>query len=166
MNVIHNTKVIVGDYQFADSLNKEVLHQLKYATNMGQTNVKASMFTGFNWLPDNRKFLNFKSFIHAEIKKHYDLYCEVTTFDFWANVYKKGDYAVNHEHVPVHLSFVYFVKAKWYDSPLIFTDSGKKIRPKEGRYVIFPGYLLHSVPMHRYNHDRITLSGNFIASLK
>ena len=172
LSVKHNAEIFVGDYQFAESLNQEILHQLQFAEDVGHTNVKA-FHTEWNWLPDNQKIKSFKSFILSEIEKHFRPGAQVNDnrhvgriVDFWGNVYKKGDYAVNHEHVPVHLSFVYFVKAKWYDSPLIFTDSGKKIRPKEGRYVIFPGYLLHSVPMHRYNHDRITLSGNFIASLK
>ena len=165
MNVACNAKVIVGDYKYADSLNKEVLHQLKYSDDYGHTNVKASLFTGWNWLPDNKKFLNFKSFIKAEIKIHYDPDYSVDNLDFWANVYKKGDYADKHDHLPVQFSFAYFVKAKWYDSPLIFSDSGKKIRPKEGRYIIFPSYLKHSVPKHRYNHERITLSGNYLLDI-
>ena len=52
------------------------------------------------------------------------------------------------------------MKSTWYDSPLVFTDSGKRIRPKEGRFVAFPAYLLHHVPKHRYKDPRITLSGN------
>ena len=76
------------------------------------------------------------------------------------HLYYKGDYAIPHCHRPNDFSFAYFVKAKWYDSPLIFVDSGKRIRPKEGRYVIFPAYLKHHVPKHRYNDTRITLSGN------
>ena len=81
--------------------------------------------------------------------------------NFWANVYKKGDYAQSHCHKPAAFSFAYFVKSKWYDSPLVFTESGKRIRPKEGTFVAFPAYLLHHVPKHRYNDTRITLSGNF-----
>ena len=82
----------------------------------------------------------------------------------WGNLYRKGDYAQSHSHKSFDYSFAYFVKAKWYDSPLIFDDSGKRIRPKEGRYVIFPGYLSHNVPKNRYNHERVTLSGNYLLS--
>ena len=46
MYVRHDAEVIVGDYHYADSLNKEVLHQLKYASDIGQTHVKASLHTG------------------------------------------------------------------------------------------------------------------------
>ena len=105
--------------------------------------------------------------ILTEIEKHYEpgRVCDGRIpgkiESFWGNVYRKGDYAQSHCHKPSNFSFAYFVKSKWYDSPLIFNDSGKRIRPKEGRYVIFPSYLLHSVPKHRYNHERITLSGNY-----
>ena len=168
MKVKHYAKIIVGDYQFAESLNQEVLYQLKFANDIGQTNVKASLHTCWNWLPNNQKFINFRSFILTEIEKHYEPASTIAgninggmITDFWGNVYRKGDYAQSHCHKPSMFSFAYFVKSKWYDSPLIFDDSGKRLRPKEGRYVIFPAYLLHSVPKHRYNHERITLSGNY-----
>ena len=167
MKIKHVAEIFVGDYQFADSLNQEVLHQLKYAKDHGQTNVKGSLHTGWDWLPDNQKFKNFKSFILNETQKRFDtrlIGCDQDSYgtmsNFWGNVYKKGDYAQTHSHLHYHYSFAYFVKAKWYDSPLVFTDSGKKVRPKEGRYVIFPAYLRHHVPKHRYNRERITLSGN------
>ena len=171
MKIKHNAEIIVGDYEFAESLNKEVLYQLKYATDIGHTNVKASMHTGWDWLPNNQKVKNFKSFILSEIERKYQpgarindsrSFGKITAF--WGNVYKKGDYAQSHCHKPDDFSFAYFVKAKWYDSPLVFTDSGKKIRPKEGRYVIFPSYLLHNVPKNRYNHERVTLSGNYLVN--
>ena len=168
MKVKHYAKIIVGDYQFAESLNQEVLYQLKFANDIGQTNVKASLHTCWNWLPNNQKFINFRSFILTEIEKHYEPASTIAgninggmITDFWGNVYRKGDYAQSHCHKPSICSFAYFVKSKWYDSPLIFDNSGKRLRPKEGRYVIFPSYLLHSVPKHRYNHERITLSGNY-----
>ena len=172
MKVKHSAKIIVGDYQFADSLNKEVLHQLKYATDIGHTNVKASMHTVWDWIPNNQKVKNFKSFILTEIEKKYRPgeqvggdRCVGKITCFWGNVYMKGDYAQSHNHKPNYFSFSYFVKSKWYDSPLIFDDSGKRLRPKEGRYVIFPSYLLHSVPKNRYNHERVTLSGNYVLNV-
>ena len=168
MKVKHNAEIIVRDYQFAESLNKEVLHQLQFAENVGHTNVKASLHTVWDWLPDNQKIKNFKSFITSEIENHFKPgnsgygkreYGKITVF--WGNVYRKGDYAGKHNHTPCQYSFVYFVKSKWYDSPLVFNVGREKIRPKEGRYIIFPSYLMHSVPKHRYNHERVTLSGNY-----
>jgi len=168
MKVRHCAEIIIGDYQFAESLNQEVLHQLKFARDIGHTNVKA-FHTVWDWLPDNQKVKNFKSFITSEIERKFSPGENVGSNrmlgrvkNLWGNVYKKDDFAQSHNHKPNVFSFAYFVKAKWYDSPLIFDDSGKRIRPKEGRYVIFPSYLLHSVPKNRYNHERVTLSGNYL----
>ena len=170
MKVTHNAEVLVGDYQFADKVKEQVLSCLNRCNPIPQdkSNVKASIHTEWEWEPDNITFRNLKGFVREEIERYWKpgstsgggrdrLKCG----NFWANVYEKGDYAQSHCHKPHHYSFAYFVKAKWYHAPLIFTDSGKRIRPKEGRFVAFPAYLMHHVPKHRYNDTRITLSGNF-----
>tara|TARA_R100001082_G_scaffold104525_1_gene75927 strand:- start:66 stop:593 length:528 start_codon:yes stop_codon:yes gene_type:complete len=169
MKVNHYAKILVGDYQFADKIKEQVFSCLKTCNPIPQnnSNVKASIHTEWDWEPDNITFRNLKSFIREEVEKYFSpgatsagsrnwIYCR----SFWANVYEKGDYAQSHCHKPFDFSFAYFVKSMWYYPPLVFTDSGKRIRPKEGRYVIFPSYLLHHVPKHRYNGVRITLSGN------
>tara|TARA_B100000686_G_scaffold342630_1_gene422153 strand:- start:741 stop:1280 length:540 start_codon:yes stop_codon:yes gene_type:complete len=171
MKVPHNAEVIVGDYQFSDQIKSEVLSLLKVCNSIpkNHSNVKCVLHTEWNWEPNNIKFRNLKAYIREEIEKKYrpgamsdgsriSLKCD----NFWANVYEKGDYAQPHEHKPFDYSFAYFVKAKWYYPSLVFTDSGKKIRPKEGRFVAFPAYLKHHVSKHRYNDTRITLSGNLI----
>ena len=171
MKVPHNAEVIVGDYQFADQIKSEVLSLLKVCNPIStdDSNVKASLHTEWNWEPDNITFRNLKEFIREEIERYFKpgamsggqrQYLKVG--NFWANVYKKDEYAQSHDHKPNDFSFAYFVKSKWYYSPLVFSDSGKRVRPKEGRFVAFPAYLLHHVPKHRYNDTRITLSGNLV----
>ena len=167
ISVKHKAVIIKGEYQFADKVKSEVLSLLRTANNIGHTNVKA-FHTNWNWEPDNITFRNLKAYIREEIEKHYKpgamssgVRNVIECNNFWGNVYKKGDYAQSHCHKPYDYSFAYFVKAKWYDSPLVFTDSKKRIRPKEGTFVAFPLYLEHHVPKHRYNDTRITLSGNF-----
>tara|TARA_S200000501_G_C20659276_1_gene671116 strand:+ start:250 stop:789 length:540 start_codon:yes stop_codon:yes gene_type:complete len=169
ISVKHKASIIKGEYQFADKVKSEVLSLLKVCNPIPQnnSNVKASIHTEWNWEPDNITFRNLKSYIIEEIEKHFKPGSRsggargyLREGRFWANVYKKGDYAQSHCHKPVAFSFAYFVKSKWYDSPLVFTDSGKRIRPKEGTFVAFPGYIMHHVPKHRYNDTRITLSGN------
>ena len=171
MKVKHYAEILVGDYQFADSLRKEVLSLLKVCNPISQdrSNVKASLHTGWNWEPDNIKFRNLKGFIREEIERYFKPGAmsdggryRLEYSNFWANVYEKGDYAYSHDHRTCQWSFAYFVKAKWYHSPLVFTHSGKRVRPKEGRFVAFPAYLKHYVPKHRYNDTRITLSANLV----
>ena len=170
ISVKHSAEVIVGDYQFHHNVMKEVhslLNKGVLPISRDDSNVKASIHTWWDWEPDNIIFRNLKNYIIAETERYFQpgamsdghrsrLYCR----NFWANVYEKGDYAESHCHKPWDFSFAYFVKAKWYDSPLIFTERGKRIRPKEGRFVAFPAYLMHHVPTHRYKDPRITLSGN------
>jgi hypothetical protein len=169
--VKHNAEILIGDYQFADKVKSQVLSLLDKdvdAIPQDNSNVKASLHTVWDWEPNNITFRNLKEFIKAEIERYYKpgamsgggrYYLVVG--NFWANVYEKGDYAQSHCHKPNDFSFAYFVKSNWYHSPLVFTDSGKKIRPKEGRFVAFPSYLKHHVPKHRYGGSRVTLSGNF-----
>ena len=171
MKIPHNAEVIVGDYQFSDQIKSEVLSLLKVCNPIPQnhSNVKASVHTEWDWEPDNLKFRNLKAYIREQVEKHFRPGARsdgsrswVKCHTFWANVYEKGDYAISHCHKPMDFSFAYFVKAKWYYPPLVFTHSGKRIRPKEGRYIIFPSYVKHHVPKHRYRDTRITLSGNLL----
>ena len=175
MKITHRADIIVDDYQFADTLNNEVrvlLDKGCMAIGRDRSNVKASVHTEWNWEPNNITFKNLKSYIINKIENKFapgklvsGVRWGVKFNDFWANVYEKGDYALSHCHIPYDYSFVYFVKTKWYYSPLVFSDSGKKVRPKEGRLVIFPSYLMHHVPVHRYNDYRITLSGNMATQI-
>ena len=169
MKVKHNALILIGDYQFADKVKSEVLSLLKGCNPIPQQeiNVIASIHTEWDWEPHNITFRNLKGFIREEIEREYKpgsrsggsrSWLKINSF--WANVYEKGDFAHSHCHKPHDFSFAYFVKAKWYYPPLVFTESGKRIHPKEGRYVIFPAYLKHHVPKQRYNNTRITLSGN------
>ena len=170
ISVKHKTDIIKGEYQFADKVKSEVLSLLKVCNPISQdySNVKASIHTEWNWESNNITFRNLKVYIREEIEKYFrpgamssGARFPIKCRDFWANVYKKGDYAQSHNHKSFDFSFAYFVKSKWYYPPLIFTYSGKRIRPKEGTFVAFPAYLMHHVPKQRYNDTRITLSGNF-----
>ena len=174
ISVKHKADIIKGEYQFADRVKSEVLSLLKVCNPIPQnnSNVKASIHTEWDWELDNITFRNLKAYIREEIEKYYKpggtssgTREYLIDKNFWANVYEKGDYAQSHDHKPYDYSFAYFVKSKWYYPPLVFSDSGKRIRPKEGTFVAFPAYLMHHVPQHRYNDTRITLSGNFTIDL-
>ena len=60
-------------------------------------------------------------------------------------------------------SFVYFIDCPRGSSPLVFSDSGKRIKAEEGKLVIFPGHLRHHVPKNKCE-GRIVLAGNCIQS--
>ena len=171
MKVKHYASILIGEYQFADRVKEQVLSSLKTCNPIPQdnSNVKASVHTEWEWEPHNITFRNLKGYIREEIERYFKPGARsdgdrslLRVKNFWGNVYEKGDYAQSHCHKPNDFSFAYFVKSKWYYPPLVFSDSGKRIRPKEGRFVLFPSFLMHHVPKHRYNATRITLSGNLV----
>ena len=169
MSVKHNAKIVIDDYPFSEKLKESVLPLLEnYTSGISQdlTNVKA-IHTEWDWQSDNMQIKKLKIYLVNLIEKSFDYNfisvrqeSSVEVANFWGNVYNKGDYAQEHTHFPYAFSFAYFLKSKWYYPSLVFSDSGKRIRPKEGRFVIFPAYLRHHVPKHRFKDTRITLSGN------
>ena len=134
-----------------------------------QTNVKATM-TEWNLDLPSQEFIHLKNIIYT-VAKDKQLYWEVPfkIQTIWANIYRKGDCTVSHNHDPAKYSFVYFLKSKPNFSPLMFEGINLKnkkkkwkvVKPTEGRLVIFPGFLIHRVPVHIHDETRITISGNF-----
>ena len=97
----------------------------------------------------------------------------------WGSIYKKGDYATLHAHVPALYSWVYYVKVEDDAAPLHFPrkvigdvndpnfgwkddnpDSGLYYKPKSGTGIIFPGWFQHQVPEHTGDNERIIVVGN------
>ena len=160
--------VFVGEYPFHQKLRDELVPQLENYPDCQDkgTNVKATM-TDWNWNSKSVQIKKLKLYLLDTLKKEfsYNLVGEdptpISFKSFWGNIYRKGDYAESHNHWPLNdFSFAYFLKSKWYYSPLVFTHSGVRIRPKEGRYIIFNSLIKHHVPKHRFNGTRMTLSGN------
>ncbi len=176
------TNVWEGMYPFHQKLRDELIPILNNYSDQqdNRTNVKAT-HTEWDFQADNLYVKKLKKYILNEI----DTYCPLSTIldkeninlcvhEMWGNIYNKGDHTVNHHHLPHNYSFLYFLKAKWYHPSLVFRPSSldrryhkldpiilpTKIRPREGKFLIFPSYLRHEVPIHRFKEQRITLSGN------
>jgi hypothetical protein len=172
MKVQSYSDVIIGNYPHVEDFGRELKPILENeVSTVGQTNVKATIHTHWNYLPDHPEVIRFKKFITKEVDKHFNPSviggekASVIQNEFWGNVYTKGDYAQPHHHIPNLVSLVYFLKAKWYDSPLVFSDFDEKIDPEEGKYILFPSHILHHVPTHKFDHKRITISSNFVLSM-
>jgi len=165
MRIKSKSDVLIGDYPFHDKLRDRLVSVLEnYPDRQNRaSNVKATMT---EWNVTTPQIERLKKYVVNEIYKFFPESAighkndKLGWKDFWGNVYRKGEDTISHDHKPSIFSFVYFLKTKWYDSSLVFTDFGERIRPKEGRYVVFPGHILHHVRKHRYNETRITLSGN------
>lgn len=127
------------------------------------TNVKAHMT---KWLMT--EYLPFKIISdHVEniVQAYYytktDLKIETFMTTCWGAIYKKGDHSEPHAHVPALWSWVYYVKANEKSAPLVFVDSpGHTYHPRSGYGIIFPGWLMHMVPPHEGDDERIIVVGN------
>jgi len=165
LKVKNECEIIIGEYPFHKKLKDEVVSLLEdYPDQQGRrTNVKATM-TEWNWGKDIKRVERLKSIIlekaYSTVVGPYFPY-RLSISDFWANIYRKGDFTTSHDHIGRDfLSFAYFLKTEWYHPSFVFTWSGKKLRPKEGTFIIFPSHLKHHVPENKYEETRITLSGN------
>jgi hypothetical protein len=155
--------IFIGQYPRHAELKSEIASKLEVYKDVQnrQTNVMATMT---EWNIGSFEISNLKDYILGFLNLRYPFVSQKNqkfSFNqFWGNIYRKGDYAVNHDHLFNDFSIVYFLKSKQNDSPLIFSQSQTKIEPKEGRLIIFPSYVQHQVPAHTSNDTRITLSGN------
>ena len=168
MQVFQRTKVLINHYPFADKLNPklhEIILQKAVNPDMGATMTawKAGFHIKEFSLIGDWAFNTVKNFneVGIDFDDIYDLYLK----DIWGQYYKRGDYQRPHHHNPHYWSFVYFVNAPRGSAPLVFTESNKKIIPKSGMLVIFPGWVWHHVPKHRCDEIRSVISGNFIYNL-
>jgi uncharacterized protein (TIGR02466 family) len=100
----------------------------------------------------------------------------------WANINPTGGLNSPHTHPNNFLSGVYYVSLPANSGQIVFSDPrpqaasilppaekwnkyvGNEIRleVKEGRMVIFPAWLVHSVPVNRSAEERISLSFNLM----
>jgi len=139
-------------YSLGDNMNRE-------------TNLKADMssyelFKQTPVLHDLIKKIN-KRAEHCPWLYHKDYRYDLD--NVWSGVYKKGDYAVSHWHLPASTSFCYYLKADPDKStPLIFDGTDVFIKPYSGLCVYFPSYLMHSVPEQIEEDTRVVIAGNYV----
>ena len=55
---------------------------------------------------------------------------------------------------------MYYINTPKGSSPLVFSESRKKIYPKSGQMIIFPSWIRHEVPPNKCE-GRSIIAGNF-----
>jgi uncharacterized protein (TIGR02466 family) len=98
----------------------------------------------------------------------------------WANINPRGAYHPMHHHPNNYLSGVYYVAVPSPTSRIIFQDprpamimprprqftrmtaNGADAQSKEGRLLIFPAWLKHTVPSNDSDGERISISFNLM----
>lgn len=95
----------------------------------------------------------------------------------WLTLTTPGLSSHIHDHGTSHISGVYWFKTNGLDGDIVFRNSFKALKcnpigssfahensfsPEQGRIVLFPGFLDHSVTENKTNDDRISLSFNIL----
>lgn len=95
----------------------------------------------------------------------------------WLTLTTPGLSSHIHDHGSTHISGVYWFKTNGQDGDLVFRNAFKALKcnpigadaanearfsPEQGRIVLWPGYLDHSVNENKTSEDRISLSFNII----
>ena len=162
--------VIIERHPLYKSLNEKILEDVKMLyfytpqENTHHTNIRGSQHNfESNGEPESLKTVLkwIRNLIRSHITSNFNPHPQrvINPAYCWLAKYNKGDYTMKHRHMPSTLSFVYFVKSPKGASPLVFTTSGKRISPEEGKVVIFSGNTIHHVPKNKCD-GRLTFAGN------
>jgi len=129
------------------------------------SNLKCDM-TSYDSLVEHESFQKIRDIILDRVSE-YHLFSGVPKELFhissmWGAYYDIGEEAVEHQHLPNLLSFCLYLNVDENSSPIIFRDVDDEyvIQPDIGDIVIFPSWLLHSVPKHNEKTNRVVISGN------
>ena len=162
-----NLEIEIYHHPHYQNLNEKLMDDFSklnfysHENNSHHTNIKGDQF-GFigddlNLKPRGVELIEnwVKQIIQNKVEVPVDI-----NFATWVARLDKGQETLDHEHsFYATIAFVYFANAPKGASPLIFTTSGKKIKPEPGKLVLFPGSLRHKVPVNK-SDNRVTIASN------
>jgi len=131
---------------------------------------------------DNEKMVNVRQSIihhcgcymqHMNVSERY----RPAIVSSWLTLTNTGQHAHIHDHGTTHVSGVYWFKTNGNDGNIVFRNANKALKcnpigstfahevgyqPEEGRIVMWPSFLDHSVNENKTDNDRISLSFNLV----
>ena len=80
----------------------------------------------------------------------------------WGLIYVKGNITEMHNHWPSLWSYTFCVNACESCAPLVFPTCEYEydVEPMPAQLIIFPAWVMHEVPPHTCDHERIMVAGN------
>ena len=127
--------------------------------------------------------LSFNNYLSKVITDYMSWKCDtkdIVISSMWSVINKKNTFNIKHVHPNAAMSAAYYVKAKKNSGDIVFYDPKEvktmyhppiktfneisseaiTIEPEEGKLLLFPAYLYHSVKENLSNDDRIVISFN------
>ena len=164
MKIKGELDVIIEKHPHYKSLNKNLLEDESRVDYNGESYQKCDTASFSSNITTTSKNIDLIiSWVERLINTHYPYMRDYISKDSWFVRYRVGDETKSHDHQPCLYSWVYFVNCPKGSSPLVFSNSGKRIKAEDGKIVIFPSIMKHHVPKSRCE-DRVVLAGNLTAS--
>ena len=155
---------IFTTYLDKDDVRTNIIDEIKKSGDKQdyKTNVKAYM-TDWN-MADKPGFQELNKHIidtcHYLNSLYYRKTVGLQVSNLWGMMYKKGDYAIVHDHWPALWSGVYYLRAPKGSGDLVFPQLKQRIQPKDNLLVIFKGDVRHGVEESKTDEERICVSFN------
>jgi len=155
---------IFTTYLDKDDVRTNIIDEIKKSGDKQdyKTNVKAYM-TDWN-MADKPGFQELNKHIidtcHYLNSLYYRKTVGLQVSNLWGMMYKKGDYAMVHNHWPALWSGVYYLRAPEGSGDLVFPQLKQRIQPKNNLLVIFKGDVRHGVEESKTDEERICVSFN------
>ena len=155
---------IFTTYLDKDDVRTNIIDEIKKSGDKQdyKTNVKAYMT---DWqMKDKPGFVELEKIILHTCgylsEKYYNRGINLVVDNLWGMMYKKGDYAMVHDHWPALWSGVYYLRAPKGSGDLVFPQLKQRIQPKNNLLVIFKGDVRHGVEESKTDEERICVSFN------
>ena len=166
-NVLSEMEDIHITRHTGQTVNAHIDLELTTRENVGVTftsNVKSYM-TDWNMHENFESFMRIGNIACRAAKKISENMFKPNLFlgESWGIIYNKGKHTKRHSHWPYTYAFGYYL-TNCDTSPLLFPTANKKIYPKKGDLIIFPGHVQHEVPILETEEERIMIAGNLYHS--
>ena len=137
-----------------------------------------NVLTSFKYTVEDKSDIHEYSLItlNEQIEKYVKIYHkqeELRIFQSWFNFSHKGHFQFDHSHIGINggtVSGVYYYKTNGEDGDIefstpinfnpLFSTRVVKYKPRVGRLILFPSWLVHKVHINKTESVRISISFN------
>jgi hypothetical protein len=147
---VSKIKILTGKIPDFNNIKKHLVDSIDSSSDVQKhkTNLKCKM-TDWHMHEHNLYFKKIAEHVKCHVetyqRKAYRTAHNITVTECWGAHYTKTDRAIKHSHYPALWSGVAYVQSPNKSSPTVFPECKYSHAPKEGTYIIFPGWLKHYV---------------------